>query len=53
MIETLIIYSTTDGQTLKICNKLAEENSNENVKLCPLNDAVQENLNSYNKIRYE
>ncbi len=50
MIETLIIYSTTDGQTIKICNKLAEENSNENVKLCPLNDAIQEDLNSYNKI---
>ena len=50
MIETLLIYSTTDGQTVKICNKLAEENSNENVKLCPLNDAVKEDLNSYNKI---
>ena len=50
MFKTIIIYSTTDGQTIKICNKLAEENSNENVKLCPLNDAVQEDLNSYNKI---
>ena len=50
MIETLIIYSTTDGQTVKICNKLVEVNSNENVKLCALNDAVKEDLNSYNKI---
>ena len=50
MIETLIIYSSTDGQTVKICNKLAEVNSSENVKLCSLNDVVKEDLNSYNKI---
>ena len=50
MIKTLIIYSTTDGQTVKICNKLAEVNSSENVKLCSLNDVVKEDLNSYNKI---
>ena len=50
MIETLIIYSSTDGQTVKICNKLAKVNSSENVKLCSLNDVVKEDLNSYNKI---
>ena len=50
MIETLILYSSTDGQTVKICNKLAEVNSSENVKLCSLNDVVKEDLNSYNKI---
>ena len=50
MTETLIIYSTTDGQTMKICNKLAEENSNSNVKVCSLNDVGKEDLNSYNKI---
>ena len=50
MIQTLIIYSTTDGQTVKICNKLAEVNSSENVKLCSLNDVVKEDLNRYNKI---
>ena len=50
MTETLIIYSTTDGQTIKICNKLAEENLNDNVKVCSLNDAGKEDLNGYNKI---
>ena len=50
MIETLIIYSTTDGQTIKICNKLAEEIFNNNVKLCSLKDVNREDLKSYNKI---
>ncbi len=50
MIETLIIYSTTDGQTKKICSKIAEENSNKNVKLCPISDVANEDLNNYDKI---
>ena len=50
MIKTLIIYSTTDGQTVKICNKLAEDSFNNNVKLCPLKDIKTEDLNIYNKI---
>tara|TARA_B100001113_G_scaffold343412_1_gene330690 strand:- start:1092 stop:1613 length:522 start_codon:yes stop_codon:yes gene_type:complete len=50
MSKTIIIYSTTDGQTIKICKKLLEENFNSNVKLCSLKDATKENINSYNKI---
>ena len=50
MFKTLIIYSTTDGQTIKICEKLAKDSFNNNVKLCSLKDLIGENLNSYNKI---
>ena len=50
MFKTLIIYSTTDGQTIKICEKLAKDNFNNNVKLCSLKDAIEEDLNNYNKI---
>ena len=50
MFKTLIIYSTTDGQTIKICNKLAKDSFNNNVKLCSLKDAVEEDLNNYSKI---
>ncbi len=50
MIEILIIYSTTDGQTIKICNELVKESFNNNVKLCSLQDVADEDLNIYNKI---
>ena len=50
MTETLIIYSTTDGQTIKICNKLAKDSFNNNVKLCSLKEVIREDLNNYNKI---
>ena len=50
MINTLIIYSSTDGQTIKICNRLAKDSFSNNVKLCALKDVIGEDLNSYNKI---
>ena len=50
MLETLIIYSTTDGQTIKICDKLVKDCFNNNAKLCSLKDVIEEDLNSYNKI---
>ena len=50
MFKTLIIYSTTDGQTIKICNKLAKDSFNNNVKLCSLKEVIREDLNNYNKI---
>ena len=50
MIETLIIYSTTDGQTTRICNKLIEKNFNNNVKLCSIDEAIREDLKKYKKI---
>jgi len=50
MIKTLIIYSTTDGQTVKICDKLVKNSFNNNIKLCSLKDVIGEDLNTYNKI---
>jgi len=50
MLETLFIYSTTDGQTIAICNKLVEENFNNNYKICSLEDANKEDLKKYKKI---
>ena len=50
MSKTLIIYSTTDGQTIKICDKLAKDSFGNNVKLCSLKDIIGEDINSYNKI---
>ena len=50
MIETLIIYSTTDGQTTRICNKLIEKNFNNDVKLCSIDEAIKEDLKKYKKI---
>ena len=50
MIETLIIYSTTDGQTTRICNKLVQKNFNNDVKLCSIDEAIREDLKKYKKI---
>ena len=50
MIETLIIYSTSDGQTTRICNKLIEKNFNNDVKLCSIDEAIREDLKKYKKI---
>ena len=50
MFRTLIIYSTTDGQTIKICDKLAKESFDNNVKLCSIKDVIGEDLINYNKI---
>ncbi len=50
MTKTLIIYSTTDGQTTRICNELIDKNFKNDAKLCSLNDAIKEDLNIYKKI---
>ena len=51
MINTLIIYSTTDGQTKLICNKIISENFKQGeVRLCSLADCSREDLSKYNKI---
>jgi len=50
MFKTLIIYSTTDGQTIKICDKIVKDSFNNDVRLCSLKDAFREDLNNYNKI---
>ena len=51
MINTLIIYSTTDGQTKLICNKIISENfKQDEVRLCSLADSSKEDLSKYKKI---
>ena len=50
MTKTLIIYSSTDGQTTKICNKLIEKNFKNEAKLCSLDEAIKEDLKIYKKI---
>jgi len=49
--KSVIIYSSVDGQTLKICNKLVEEFNllDQNVALFSIDDFT-ENINNYDKI---
>lgn len=51
-MNTLIIYSTTDGQTLKISRRLEEKlkTHNHHVTLCPIEDSSKENLESFDQI---
>ena len=50
MINTLIIYSTTDGQTLSICNVIIENHFNDDVKICSINEVMSQDLTKYKKI---
>ena len=51
MSKILIIYSTTDGQTKKICERIKEfSNNSKKIKIVSLNQASEENLNSYKEI---
>ena len=50
MSNTLIIYSTTDGQTVSICNSFVNSNKTNQIKICSIDDASKENLGEYNKI---
>ena len=50
MSNTLIIYSTTDGQTVAICNTLVKNHNTDQIKICSIEDAYEENLNKYEKI---
>lgn len=49
--KSVIIYSTVDGQTLKICNKLKEqfEDQNQDVSLFSVDDFTEE-ISSYDKV---
>ena len=49
--KSVIIYSTVDGQTLKICNKLKEqfEEQNQEVSLFSVDD-FKEEISNYDKI---
>ena len=51
MKSTLIIYSTTDGQTLEICQKIFSNlNVSESSKIIPISKAEELGLNQFDKI---
>ena len=51
MKKTLIIYSTTDGQTKKICDRIAESSKRKSeITLCEIENAPEINLTQYRKI---
>ena len=51
MTRTLIVYSTTDGQTKRICDKILKLARNpENVKVCSINNIKQVDLSYFTKI---
>ena len=49
--RTIIIYSSVDGQTLKICNKLKDvfQQNNQDVALCSIND-FNEAVTNYDRL---
>ena len=49
--RTIIIYSSVDGQTLKICNKLKDvfQQNNQDVALCSIND-FNEVVTNYDRL---
>ncbi len=50
-VKTVMIYSSVDGQTLKICNKLRDvyQQNNQNVELFSIND-FNEDITNYNRL---
>ncbi len=50
-MKSLIIYSSTDGQTKKICEIIKKNSNNsETIELSSLEDAFNLNINSYDQI---
>jgi menaquinone-dependent protoporphyrinogen oxidase len=52
MAKILIVYSTTDGHTLKICQRLQTiiEQQNQRVNLFPVSEVLEADLNQFDKI---
>ena len=51
MKKTLIIYSTTDGQTKRICNRIIDFSKRKSeITLCEIENAAQIDLTQYRKI---
>ena len=50
-VKTVIIYSSVDGQTLKICNKLRDvyQQNNQNIELFSIND-FNEEITNYDRL---
>ena len=50
-MKSLIIYSSTDGQTKKICEAIRENfNNKEFIEILPIEDAFNLNINNYDQI---
>jgi len=51
MKKTLIIYSTTDGQTKRICDKLIDFSDRQSdITLCAVENASEKALDQYSKV---
>ena len=51
MNKILIIYSTTDGQTKRICDQLIDFSDRESdITLCSIENAFEKALNKYSKV---
>lgn len=50
MKSTLIIYSTTDGHTIKICEKIQEHIDCDNCELIPINKVNKSYLEKFERI---
>ena len=51
MKDSIIIYSTIDGQTKKICEKIISTSyQNKSIDMCSVEDVTTFNLNDYSKI---
>ena len=50
-MKSIIIYSSTDGQTKKICEAIRENfNNKESVEILPIEDAFNLNIKNYDQI---
>ena len=51
MKDSIIVYSTIDGQTKKICEKIISTSyQNKSIDMCSVEDVTTFNLNDYSKI---
>ena len=50
-MSCLLIYSSTDGQTKKICDVIKENLPNKNpIQICTVDEAINLNINNYDQI---
>ena len=50
-MNSLLVYSTTDGQTKKICDVIKENLSNKNpIQICTVDEAINLDINNYDQI---
>ena len=50
-MSCLLIYSSTDGQTKKICDVIKENLPNKNlIQICTVDEAINLDINNYDQI---